>query len=246
LDAVFRRCTKSWKSCTSGISGMSRSGITHAGFAPLALAPPLRRCSASATAAAPAATPNAGDDAFERGPVAGEACGVTVVGSSQSGFGPPPKPEAPVGRNEAGGPGILLPGRLVGVVSTSSCAGSGTPGTGVWGPVGASSPSSDLAGLTSVVSTQAAIGGGAGAAAAAAATDSRSRRSVAVRVEFASKGLKPGFHFKGARVETRRSQAMGQLDDSTCTVPPLRRHRLCFAAVALLLCLLHLDVAATS
>ncbi len=34
----------------------------------------------------------------------------------------------------------------------------------------------------------------------------------AVQVAFESKGLKPGFHFIGSRVETRRFQAMGQLD----------------------------------
>jgi hypothetical protein len=41
---------------------------------------------------------------------------------------------------------------------------------------------------------------------------------VAVQVKFESKGLKPGYHFIGSWVETRRFQAMGQLD-STCTAP---------------------------
>jgi hypothetical protein len=36
---------------------------------------------------------------------------------------------------------------------------------------------------------------------------------------FDGKGLKPGFHLIGSMVETRRFQAMGQLD-STCTAPP--------------------------
>jgi hypothetical protein len=47
-------------------------------------------------------------------------------------------------------------------------------------------------------------------------------RFVAVQVVFETKGLKPGFHFTGSRVETRRFQAMGQLD-STRTTPPVQR-----------------------
>jgi hypothetical protein len=46
-------------------------------------------------------------------------------------------------------------------------------------------------------------------------------RDVAVQVEFESKRLKPGFHFIGSRVETRRFQAMGQLK-STCYSPTMR------------------------
>jgi hypothetical protein len=42
---------------------------------------------------------------------------------------------------------------------------------------------------------------------------------VAVQVEFKSQTLKPVFHFIGSRLETRRFQAMGQLD-STFTAPP--------------------------
>jgi hypothetical protein len=46
--------------------------------------------------------------------------------------------------------------------------------------------------------------------------------SVAVQVEVeSSKKLKPGFHFIGSRVETRRLSAMGQ-GESTCTAPPGR------------------------
>jgi hypothetical protein len=42
-------------------------------------------------------------------------------------------------------------------------------------------------------------------------------QAVAVQVDpFESKGLKPVYHFSGSRVETRRFQAMGQLDS---TVP---------------------------
>jgi hypothetical protein len=43
-------------------------------------------------------------------------------------------------------------------------------------------------------------------------------RGVAVQVAFESKGLKPVFHFTGARVETGRFQAMGQ-PHSSCTAP---------------------------
>jgi hypothetical protein len=49
-------------------------------------------------------------------------------------------------------------------------------------------------------------------------------QGVAVQVEFESKGLKPVSHLIGSRVETRRFQAMGQLD-STCTAPPGRTSR---------------------
>jgi hypothetical protein len=45
--------------------------------------------------------------------------------------------------------------------------------------------------------------------------------AAAVQVDpFESKGLKPGYHVSGARVETRRVQAVGQLDSSG-TVPHL-------------------------
>jgi hypothetical protein len=36
-----------------------------------------------------------------------------------------------------------------------------------------------------------------------------------------SKTLKPGFHFIGSRVETRRFQACGSAAFSTCTAPPV-------------------------
>jgi hypothetical protein len=53
----------------------------------------------------------------------------------------------------------------------------------------------------------------------------RARQGVAVQVNpFESKGLKPVTHFIVSRVETRRFQAMGQLD-STCTAPPGGRAR---------------------
>jgi hypothetical protein len=52
---------------------------------------------------------------------------------------------------------------------------------------------------------------------------SRSTLDVAVQVEFGKQILQPGFDFIGSRFETRRFQAMGQLN-STCTAPtgPLR------------------------
>ena len=37
------------------------------------------------------------------------------------------------------------------------------------------------------------------------------RQGVAVQVAFESKGLKPGYHVTGSRVETRRFQARGEL-----------------------------------
>jgi hypothetical protein len=47
------------------------------------------------------------------------------------------------------------------------------------------------------------------------------RRGVAAQDAFEKQTLKPGFHFIGARVETRRCQTMGQLDPTctTCTSP---------------------------
>jgi hypothetical protein len=45
--------------------------------------------------------------------------------------------------------------------------------------------------------------------------------AVALQVAFESKGLKPGYHISGSRVETRRFQAMGQLHP-TCTASPRR------------------------
>jgi hypothetical protein len=39
-------------------------------------------------------------------------------------------------------------------------------------------------------------------------------RGVAAQVAFESKGLKPFFHFIGRKVETRRFQAMGQLNST--------------------------------
>jgi hypothetical protein len=47
----------------------------------------------------------------------------------------------------------------------------------------------------------------------------RVTRTVQVQVEFARHNLKPGDQFIGSRVETKRLQAMGQVD-STCTAPP--------------------------
>ena len=170
---------------------MSRSGITHAGLASFV----FRRCSAAATAAA-APPLNAGERRGDLGPGAGDASGVNARGSSQSGLPevvvlPPPPPPREAGRKDAGGPGILLPGRLVGVTSASSSssspslscpffflssagAGCGMPGTGDCGEVGASRPSSDLTGLTSVASTQAALG----------VMASLSRRSAATALAF--------------------------------------------------------------
>jgi hypothetical protein len=58
---------------------------------------------------------------------------------------------------------------------------------------------------------------GAGAAAGAGA----GTRCSAVQVAFESKGLKPGFHFLGSRVETRRFQAMG-LNCTQRVQPPPR------------------------
>jgi hypothetical protein len=58
------------------------------------------------------------------------------------------------------------------------------------------------------------VGGGGGGG-----SGGGSGRGVAVQVEFESKLWNRVFHFMGSRVETRRFQAMGQLD-STCTAPP--------------------------
>jgi hypothetical protein len=46
---------------------------------------------------------------------------------------------------------------------------------------------------------------------------------VSVQAEF-EQILKPGYQISGSRFETRRFQAMGQLD-RTCTAPPARRPR---------------------
>jgi hypothetical protein len=42
-------------------------------------------------------------------------------------------------------------------------------------------------------------------------------RGVAVQVAFESIGLKPGFHFIGSRVETRRFQARGSAGFNVCS-----------------------------
>jgi hypothetical protein len=42
---------------------------------------------------------------------------------------------------------------------------------------------------------------------------------VAAQVEFERHMLKPAFHFLGARVETRRFQAVGKLDATCITAP---------------------------
>jgi hypothetical protein len=47
-------------------------------------------------------------------------------------------------------------------------------------------------------------------------------RCVAVQVAFESKTLKPGHHFIGSRVETRRLSAMGQGESTAVQPPPLR------------------------
>jgi hypothetical protein len=47
--------------------------------------------------------------------------------------------------------------------------------------------------------------------------------AVAAQVAFGNQTLKPVFHFVGSRLETRRFQAMGQLDSRICAAPPRRR-----------------------
>ena len=47
----------------------------------------------------------------------------------------------------------------------------------------------------------------------------RCNRRVAVQVEFEKQALKPGYHFTGSRVETRRFRAVTQLDSARVQPP---------------------------